>query len=481
MSRIRRLRERTAAMWDALTPDHAKGSHQEFIFAPDPIDERDVMPPTASAHPVNHIPGDREVARNTAEVLVFRILGTPLSVGLTVLQSRVLGPEGRGGYLLAVLGVTLITRLLGEIGTVATNQIARDPRTVGPWTATALRSSVMLGVAGAFLLALSPWVIEYVPSDWIAEVPRGIAALTALAVVPALVSRCLSGILLGAGRIRLWSFIQVLPNGISVCGFYILVIQLDLGVEGAIAGYVAGHAVTAIVALVATYRMWAGWLFRHTPWSYLARLVKLAAAMGLGGFLIALNLRVELTLLQSHDGDAAAGIYGTAINIAEMLWLITTAIATAIWVPMLHESEERAAALVRRSALKGMAYLILGATAVAIAAPFLIPLIYEDRYEPAVTPLFWLLPGIIVYGPVQVLTAYVAVRRGRPGFALVGPVGSLVVTVALAAVFIPRWEATGAAIACTIGYFVGAAGVWVVFFIVSGRSPRFRLRPATTG
>lgn len=454
-------------MRKALTPDQPEGSDRQFAFTPDPIDERDVMPPTASPHPIQRIPGEREVARNTAEVVAFRILGTPLSIGLTVLQSRWLGPEGRGGYLLAVLGVTLITRLLGEVGTVATNQIAKDPRTLGAWTATALRSSFLLGVGGALLLAVSPWLIEYTPSDWIAEVPQGIAALTALAVAPALVSRCLSGILLGAGRIRLWSFIQVLPNGISVCGFAILVIWLDWGVEGAIVSYVAGHTATAIVALAATHRMWAGWLFRHTPWSYLARLVKVAAVMGFGSFLIVLNLRVELTLLQSHDGDAAAGIYGTAMTVAEMLWLITTAIATAIWVPMLHESEERAAALVRRSALKGMLFLILGASAVAIAAPFLIPVIFEERYEPAVTPLLWLLPGIIVYGPVQILTAYVSVRRARPGYGLVGPVGSVIVTVALAALLIPRWEATGAAIACTIGYFVGAIGIWVVFTVLS--------------
>jgi O-antigen/teichoic acid export membrane protein len=463
------LRNLATSMRVALVPDRAANSKQEYAFPPDPLDERDVTPPNASAHPVQHIPGAKEVSRNTFEVLALRGLGTPLGLGLVVLQSRALEPAGRGGYVIAVLGVTLITRLLGDLGTAATTQIKSDPGRIGPWTATALRASVLLGLAGALFLAISPQLVELAPSNWIAEVPQRIAILTAIAVTPALVSRCLSGIMLGAGRIRLWSVIQVLPNAISVAAFAVLVLVLDFGVEGAIAGYVAGHTVTAVVAMCATYRSWAGWFLRHVPWHYAGQLIRLAAAMGLGSFLTILNYRIELVLLQSHLGDDAAGIYSTSVTVAESLWLITTAIATALWVPILHESEERAARLVRRSALKSLALLALGAAVIGAAAPFAIPLIFSDSFESSVTPLLWLLPGIIVYGPVQVLTAYLSVRLGRPGYALAGPVGSLVVTVALAVVLIPEHGPTGAAIACTVGYFVGAAGVWTTFVVLSRR------------
>jgi O-antigen/teichoic acid export membrane protein len=454
-------------MRTALRPDHPEGSEKEFAFPPDALDERDVNPPTASAHSVHELPGAKEVSRNTVEVLALRGLGTPLGLGLVVLQSRALEPAGRGGYVIAVLGVTLITRLLGDLGTAATNQMATDPKRVAPWAATALRASIVLGLVGALLLAVSPQLVELVPSDWIANVPQRIAILTALAVTPALVSRCLSGIMLGAGRTRLWSVIQVLPNAVSVTAFLVLVLVLDYGVEGAIAGFVAGHVVTSIVALVTTYRIWGGWLFRHLPWRYLTQLVRLAAAMGLGSFLTLLNYRIELILLQSQDGDDAAGIYSNAVTVAESLWLITTAIATAIWVPILHESEDRAARLVMRSAVKGLLFLTLGAVVTAIVAPFLVPLVFSDAFEPSVGPLLWLLPGIIVYGPVQVLTAYVSVRRGRPAYALIGPLSSLVVTIGLAALLIPERGATGAAIACTVGYVVGAAGIWTVFLVLS--------------
>ena len=468
-------------MRDALDPDHPRGSEREFTLTPDPLDERDVTPPTTTAHPVRRIPGAKDVSRNTVEVLLIRGFGTPLSFLLVVLQSRALEPSGRGGYVIAILGVTLIARLLGDLGTAATNQIGTDETRFSPWTATALRASFALGILAALLLAVSPKLVALAPSDWVADVPQDVALLTALAVTPALVSRCLSGILLGAGRVRYWSVIQVLPNVVSLLAFLLLVLVLDQGIEGAIVAYVAGQTFTALVALAVTYRMWAGWLVRHVSWRSLAQLVRLAIAMGLSSFLVLLNYRIELILLQSQEGDEAAGIYANATTIAESLWLITTAIATAVWVPILHENEERATRLVTRSAVKGLLFLALAAGVVALVAPFLVPRIFSDAFEPSVTPLLFLLPGVIFYGPVQVLTAYVSVRRGRPGYALVGPAASLVVTVSLSAFLIPDHGAKGAAIACSIGYFVGSVGMWTMFLLLVGRFPRLRESPASTG
>jgi len=467
-------RKLAVAIRSALVPDRPRNSEQEFALPPDPLDERDVTPPGASPHQVHHVPGAKDVSRNTFEVLALRGLGTPLAFGLVILQSRFLEPTGRGGYIIAVLGVSLITRLLGDLGTAATNQIGTDPERSAPWTATVLRTAIGLGVLAALLLGSSPHLAALVPSDWLPDVPQRIAILTALAVTPALVTRSLSGILLGAARVRLWSVIQVLPSGVSLVGFLVLVILLDHGIEGAIAAYVLGHAVTAVVALVTTYRLWAGWFLRHVPWHEVLRLVRLATAMGLGSFLVLLNYRVELILLQSQEGDDAAGIYANAMTVAESLWIISTAISTAVWAPVLHESEERAARLVTRSAGKSLLLLTGAAAVVALVAPIGVPLVFSDLFEASVTPLLYLLPGIIVYGPVQILTTYISVRRGRPGYALVGPILSLGVTVALAALLIPEHGATGAAIACTAGYVVGAAGVWTVFAILVGRWPSVR-------
>ena len=472
------LRPIARATRGSLVPDHPRGSDEEYTFPPDPLDERDVTPPGATPHPVHNVPGSKKVSRNIFEVLAFRALGTPLAFGLVILQSRFLEPSGRGGYMIAVLGVSLITRLLGDLGTAATNLIGAERGKLAQWTAHALHASFVLGLVGALFLAASPLLADLVQSDWIAEVPQRIAILTAFAVPPALVTRSLSGILLGAARLRLWSVIQIMPSAISMLMFLIVVIWLDRGIEGAIVAYVVGHVVTSLFALASTYRVWSGWLVRRLHFPSLVRLVRLSAVMGLGSFLVLLNYRVELIVLQSQDGDDAAGIYANAVTVAESLWLISTAISTAIWAPVLHETEERAAALVMKSAGRTLLFLTLGAVVVGVVAPFLIPLLFSDLFKASVTPLLYLLPGIVVYGPVQVLIAYISVRRGRPVNALVGPVLSLVVTVTLAVLLIPRHGPTGAAIACSVGYATGAGGMWSMFFLVSGRVPRLRARHA---
>src|SRR5687768_18451264 len=62
------------------------------------------------------IPGAKRVTQNFVETLIFRGLSTPIALLLVVIQSRFLAPEGRGTFVLVVLSVTILSRLLGQIG-----------------------------------------------------------------------------------------------------------------------------------------------------------------------------------------------------------------------------------------------------------------------------------------------------------------------------------------------------------------------------
>jgi O-antigen/teichoic acid export membrane protein len=182
------------------------------------------------------------------------------------------------------------------------------------------------------------------------------------------------------------------------------------------------------------------------------------------------NYRIELFVLGQYHDEAAVGVYSIAVTVAESLWLITTAIATGIWAPAIHSEEQRAAALVARSALKGLLLVSAAAGVLALLAPVGLPLVFGDRYDSAVGPLHYLLPGIAAYAPVQVITIYLSVRRGRPGFALVGPVLSVVVTTLLAFALVPEHAGEGAAIASSAGYVLSALVVWG-FFLRLARLP----------
>jgi O-antigen/teichoic acid export membrane protein len=75
------------------------------------------------------IPGARDVGRNTIETLLFRGLSTPVALLLVVIQSRFLEPSGRGQFVLVVLSVTILSRLLGQLGLAVTNRLQTVPAT----------------------------------------------------------------------------------------------------------------------------------------------------------------------------------------------------------------------------------------------------------------------------------------------------------------------------------------------------------------
>ncbi|MDQ3066289.1 MAG: hypothetical protein M3R12_03915, partial [Actinomycetota bacterium] len=68
----------------------------------------------------NEVPGEKNVGRNTLETLLFRGLSTPIALLLVVIQSRFLAPSGRGTFVLVVLSVTILSRLLGQLGLAVT-------------------------------------------------------------------------------------------------------------------------------------------------------------------------------------------------------------------------------------------------------------------------------------------------------------------------------------------------------------------------
>jgi O-antigen/teichoic acid export membrane protein len=176
-----------------------------------------------------------------------------------------------------------------------------------------------------------------------------------------------------------------------------------------------------------------------------------------------LSYRVELFVLQRYRGLADVGIYSIAMQAAEALWLIPAAIATAITAPVVHDTEAAAVALVRRSVAKALLYTAGAATVVGVTAPFFVPLLFGEAFEPAWRALALLLPGVVLYAPVTILVVYLSVRRGRPRLSLGVSIVAAVVTLAAALVTIPRWGVSGAGAASAVGYAVGGALAWLLF------------------
>jgi len=421
---------------------------------------------TSAAPPVNpelvrapEVPEAHRGGSGLLEILVFRGLSTPLALGLVVLQGRFLEPAGRGTFVLAVLTVTIFSRLLSQLGVAVANHMGHkdwdEPPEIRLLVLRALGVGGALGFVGAAAIL---GIGGLTPSVGAVD-----AAIAGAALIPNVIWQTASGVLLGLGRIRPWNYVQLASPLLTVAGTVVLVVGLGGDVRAALLAWTLAHVLTAGLALYLTRDVWHPFAVESLVDSTTEQLVRLALTMGALQVLALVGYRVELFVLEALKGVSSVGIYSVANQACESLWLISAAIATSITSTVVHADERRAVDLVQRSLLKSIGYTAAAAVALAVAAPFAVPAALGHAFDSATRPLLVLLPGALAYAPMQVFVVYLSVRRGRAGLSLAAGAVALGVTVAASVPLVSAYGASGAAGASALGYACGAL-VAAVFF-----------------
>ncbi len=425
------------------------------------VDAGPVVTPNAARRP--EAAAARHMRGSFVETLIFRFLATPLALLLVVLQGRYLHTEGRGTFVLVVLTVTIVARLFGQLGYAVTNRMQQHGLDLRSLVRRALALSVVLGGTGTAAIVL-----------WASLTP-GVGAvngaIAALALVPTIVAGCISGVLLGLDRVRLWNWIQVLPQVLTLAGFLVLVVALGFCVRGAIVASTAAWFATSAFALAAARATWHPFELEGFLDLLSRTLARLALVMGAVQVVNLVSYRVELFLLDGYRGIDDVGVYSIAVQAAEMVWVVAAAIATSVTAAAVHSDEATAARLIRRSAVRALVLSAGLAVAIGAAAPWVIPALLGDAFSGAARPLAFLLPGTVLYAPVTILVVYLSVRRGQPRWSLAVAVTGLLVTTAAAAALIPPYGTTGAAAASAIGYAVASAAAWLFFARLASLAP----------
>jgi O-antigen/teichoic acid export membrane protein len=355
---------------------------------------------------------------------------------------------------LVVLSVTILSRLLGQLGLAVTTRTRTHGADLRALVHRAFALAVGLGVVGAGLVVASGAATDAIGAN--------VALVAAAALVPNVLWQTLSGVLLGLARVRAWNYVQALSPLLTLVGMLVLVVALGGGVRAAVLAWTLAHLLTAGFALAVTRDVWLP-LGPPPLWDEHGRtILRLALVMGAVQVVNLVAYRIELFVLEWYDGVGAVGIYSIAMQAAEAIWLVPAAIATAITGPTVHDDERDATRLVIRSGVKALLLTAAVAALVGAASPFLIPLLFGEDFEGAARPLALLLPGIVAYAPVTILVVYLSVRHGRPNLSLAVSVLAMAVTVACALVLIRDHGVEGAAAASALGYGAGGAASWLL-------------------
>lgn len=374
-----------------------------------------------------------------------RMLTLALGLALLVTVAR-LGPAVQGAFALFVAVESALLTLGSGLGILLAREVSHVTSAASPPRTRALLAAATVLGAGAAVCLLS-WSAL---SD---ATPYRHLWLLALAAPVLLWVPTASGLWLGQGRLLALNAPAVAAPALVLA--LVLVAPGPAGAPAVLAvlvAWVAGKVLVALVTGVVALRGTASIpptmpdpVARTSTWRF-------AATVGLANLISLLNLRATLFLVERSQGLAEAGVYSVAVQVAELLWLASSAFTVAAY-HRIGGADVAAAARTTLVALRaGLGVALVAAPALAALAWWGLPWALGPAYDGARVPLLILLPGVALYAAASSLSAFHTNLHGRPMWAARVAGLSLVLTLLGAALWVPRWGGLGAALATSLAY-----------------------------
>jgi len=180
-----------------------------------------------------------------------------------------------------------------------------------------------------------------------------------------------------------------------------------------------------------------------------------------------LQFRADSFLINGFLGVGQTGIYSVTSGLAETLWYVPNALGTVMFSRAVDPKADagRIAAVLTRTTI---AVALVTAIPAWALGPRLVRFVYGSQFADAGVALRLILPGVVAYSVVAVLSRYIS-GRGRPGAGTLILVFGLAINIAANLVLIPAFGIRGAATASSLSYVATALVTLVVFHRLSGR------------
>ena len=417
--------------------------------------------------------------------LAFHTLGTALlsmaaTIGMSVITARVLGPHDKGAYDLVLATSALLAMVAGmSLSAGVTYVVAQDRSNVRRLN----RRLVLIALAQSIFAGALVWVVFRTPFA-AAFVPPGAGFGVGVAIVLIVLLTVLQSnaraVMMGRRQIGRANHLELTGRmtqlGLFLLGFAALI---RFGREPVAAHFiwllVASAALTTSLFLAGANSGANGATFRDSGLGEAMRYSIACYAANMAQFL---NYRLAVFFIGFFAGVQAVGFYAISAMIAQLLWMLPQAAASVLLptIAAMRESAGAGVTLASGMSRSMIAVAPIAAVAVAALATPVTPLVFGASFTPSLTPLYWLLPGVIALAPAIVLAAYFS-GIGRPDINLRSSLAGLAVTVALGLLLIPRLGIKGAAIATAMSYVISAAVLARSFSQETGLSPRAFLVP----
>ncbi|MGF1475799.1 MAG: oligosaccharide flippase family protein [Geminicoccaceae bacterium] len=378
---------------------------------------------------------------------------------ISVILARFLGPEGRGILAARYVAPNIVqTQLDLGIRRSLVFHLAREKCPEGKVIANA---GLLFFVSSALgMLACAGYLIFLTDNDF----PLLLVALVTLTLPLQVSFEYFRGYFLSKENIQLFSLVRVLRSILRIVGFSLLIMVLQGGVVGAL----LADIITALIVLFIVLRVfWRQAEFTFDiDFSMCRSLLAKGLTYSVSLFVLMLNFRIDVVMLNQLSTVYEIGIYSLAVNWAELMWYAPEALGTLAFAKRANAADDSAVDQ-KVPRLFRLSFLALMFAAMpALLSPVLFPLIYGQEFAPAGDMFLILLPGVITFSLFRILNGDLS-GRGKPLVSLLVSVPIFALNVGLNAYLIPHYGAAGAAMASTLAYVLAAALFLVVYCRVS--------------
>ena len=401
--------------------------------------------------------------KNSLSVFGTRIILIFISIVSSVIVARILGPSNRGAMEILLLVPSLLVNF-GNLG-IGNANLYFTAKAIYPSDKVNSNSlSITLMLGGILFVIGHSWFNSY-RETLFRGIPGGYIYLVLLVIPWLLFQKFTQYSFLGKEDVKTRNIIVLTPGIVNIILTIILVAVIRLDLFGVLVATLISNVIGGLLCYYFLSKE--SKLRLRFNAKIFFESIKFGVIPFLALLVMNLNYRADMFLVKYYLNDTAVGLYGLAVSIVEKIWLLPEAIGIILFARVSRVGEEESSKLtpvicrlsILVSAIMGMILFW--------SADYIVPVVYGKEFKDAVQPLMVLLPGVVAMTIFLVLNGHLT-GQGKAKVTLYVFSGSLILNIGLNMIWIPLFGITGAALASTVSYSLGAFFLGVAFVRMNG-------------
>jgi len=387
--------------------------------------------------------------KDVFSVGVSKFLMIGFGLATSIIIARTLGPDKNG----IIAALTVYPSLFMSIGSLG----IRQSTTYFLGKKIFSEEAIKTAITQIWLLSsiISILICFFLMTKFSKSGENILLVILALIPIPfSLFNTYNSGIFLGKNQIGVFNKINWIPTLIVLILTILFVLVFFLDIAGYMLAMVGGPLCIFLILLLKNKFLQAFSLKLNLE--VLKKMIGLGLVYAVALFVINLNYRADIILLDNLSVSYETGIYSKGSAITQYLWQIPMLLSTIVFARSAVSKDEKLFS-VKVTQLLRISFLGIGLGSIILFlfSDIIIVGMFGEEFRGSIQVLNYLLPGVVLLTIFKVMNTDLA-GKGKPWVSLKGMLPALLVNILLNVMLIPKYGANGAALASTVSYSIAA-------------------------